>query len=135
MMAETSYGTPDRWTTTSVGNINDRIAQGVFAVHFNYRPNSDKLSTIDRYRSQLNSTCIEVGAHKRHSEILPVQGIVRSGNLLRAAVSSGNIRVIAITGQRLMLRRGSGQGEPDVSTLAPGVYIARNDRTLLRFVR
>jgi hypothetical protein len=135
MMAETSYGTPDRWTTTSVDNINARIAQGVFAVHFNFRPSSNDLSTIRDYRPQLNTTCIEVDVQRQNNEVLAVQGIVRSGNVLRYAPSSGKLQIISITGQQVMHQAISGPGSIDISALPSGVYLAKTNRDLLKFVR
>lgn len=135
MMAETSYGTPDRWTTTSVENINARIAQGVFAVHFNTRPSSNDLSTIDRYRPQLNSTCTSVPVRRQNDEVLLAQEIVRTGNVLRYGTSHGRLCIISISGQQVLHQAASGHGRIDISVLPPGVYFARTGRTLLKFVR
>jgi hypothetical protein len=56
IMAETSYGLPDRWSDTTASNINARISEGVIAVHVNQTPGNYQ-SAIQSLASQLNSTC------------------------------------------------------------------------------
>jgi hypothetical protein len=56
IMAETSYGTPDRWTTTTAPNINARISEGVIAVMVNTTP-SNYQTAITNLRPQIGSTC------------------------------------------------------------------------------
>ena len=135
MMAETSYGRPDRWTTTTVENINARIAQGVFAVHFNSRPTSGELSTISRYRPQLNSTCQVIPVRSRYEKVPEGRGIVRSGPMLRYTTGSGTLRIVSITGRQMMRREISGEGCVDISALPAGVYFAGIGTELLKFIR
>ncbi len=56
IMAETSYGLPDRWSDTSASNINARISEGVIAVMVNETPGNYQSAT-ESLSPQLNSTC------------------------------------------------------------------------------
>lgn len=61
IMAETSYGAPDRWTTATADNVNARIASGVIGVLVNF-PKAAWSSPADfasktAQFANLNSTC------------------------------------------------------------------------------
>jgi hypothetical protein len=70
-----------------------------------------------------------------HDEALTARGIVRSGNVLRYVNSHSKVSIISITGQQVMHQAISGHGLIDISDLSPGVYFAKTDGTLLKFVR
>ena len=137
MMAETSYGTPDRWTTTTVANINKRIAQGVIAVHFNSTPTSNDISKIASYRPQLSTTCTGAAApwrHYRASASAP-QWIVRYGNALRYMNGRDKISIISMTGQKVMHQTINEAGIIDISALPAGVYFAETGKYMIKFIR
>lgn len=61
IMAETSYGAPDRWTTASVADVNARIASGVVSVLINFPKaawsSAADFTTKTQALSSLNPTC------------------------------------------------------------------------------
>jgi hypothetical protein len=60
IMAETSYGLPDRWSTTTASNINARISEGVIGVMINQLVNNSTTNlqtAVTTLRPQINSTC------------------------------------------------------------------------------
>lgn len=61
IMAETSYGAPDRWTTTAAVDVNARIASGVVSVLINFPKaawsSADDFGTKTQGLSSLDSTC------------------------------------------------------------------------------
>ncbi|MBN1307453.1 MAG: T9SS type A sorting domain-containing protein [Chitinispirillaceae bacterium] len=135
MMAETSYGTPDRWTTTTVDNINARIAQGVIAVHFNTTPSSSNISTIASYRPQLKSTCTGVASARRHNGESAARRIVRYGNAIKFTNAGGTLCIISMTGQQVMQRATAETGSMDISALPVGVYFIKTGSTMAKFMR
>ncbi len=56
IMAETSWGSDDRWTTASVADINARISEGVIATHINH-PNGNLESAKETLTPELEGTC------------------------------------------------------------------------------
>jgi hypothetical protein len=61
IMAETSYGAPDRWTTTTADNVNARIESGVVGVLINFPKaawsSAADFATKTANFAALNSTC------------------------------------------------------------------------------
>jgi hypothetical protein len=61
IMAETSYGLPDRWTTATADQINARIANGVIGVLENFATSlwtdAKTFATATSVSASLNSTC------------------------------------------------------------------------------
>jgi hypothetical protein len=141
-MAETSYGNPDRWTTTTAANINARIAEGAIAVHFNSSGYST--SAISTMIPQLNATMASYtppGADKVQPQLqgshaaVDAPKIIRSGNSVICSDAGTGISIFSLTGKQVMRQTVSGINPVNISNLPNGVYFARSGKAMLKFIR
>ncbi len=148
IMAETSYGSlsgtrGDGWTTTTAAQINTRISEGAISVLFN--ENNYSTSAITTLNPQLNKTMcthtpsgvavMSPSLQELFFSSANVAKIIQFGNVLNCSNVSGEVNIVTLTGQKVMHQSISRIGVINISSLPKGVYFAKTDRTMLKFVR